>query len=152
LLVADDRIAEGWGTSLTVDISISRAFSEALQSLATVISGAREDGDQQLGAREQPFFVNGQPSERTLHVHDFRRRVSDRKFSSLSAELAAAVRWVRDAGYSDILIANLTRHGVDIPVVKVVVPGMDVPRDLKATARSEFRGVVAAQYPTVHAP
>ena len=52
----------------------------------------------------------------------------------LHAELELLLGWLADAGYPRVLAVNLTRAGIDIPVVKVIVPGLPMNRVLRGHA------------------
>ncbi len=110
----------GHGCATNVDLAVSRAVSEAWQSVATTASGGREDIGRKR--RTEPSFAF--PNEQTLDLESYRRTVIDEVFLSVRDEYDFIVRWFEDIGHETVLIANLTRVGVDIPVVKVVVPGL----------------------------
>lgn len=143
-LITGDTFYSGWGCSSNVDISISRAISEAMQGRATHISGSREDMmpyalNQSEGSQEQAvqpeiedddngfFGLSEPPEDRTVHLEQLRGRVHDMQFASLNQEYEFIRQWLAKLGYENIFIANLTRHGIDIPVVKVIIPEMQVP-------------------------
>jgi len=128
----------GWGCSGTVDISISRAFSEALQSQAARISGAREDLHASApvsGAvitEAEIFGRTAQPDERTLSLKALRARVHDRRFVTLAEEYAFILAWLTALGFDNVFFANLTRQGIDVPVVKALIPDLEMPAKFKA--------------------
>lgn len=147
-LISGDMFYSGWGCSATVDISIARAISEALQCRATHISGSREDmqshtmGDSEHAVLEEEdeddFFGRcEQPVERNLHLQDLRQQVHDQQFSSLNQELEFIRAWLAELGLDNIFLANLTRHGVDIPVIKAIIPGLAVPKDFMQEAHDD---------------
>lgn len=144
----------GWGLSGTVDISISRAFSEALQSLAANISGTRED----LASNETDGLSEGendifdktpQPQKRTLRIKDYKKRVHDQIFKSLNEELDFILKWLRQRGCTNVFVANLTRVGVDVPVVKVVIPGFEVPQAYKVINTGTQLDVYKKKFPNM---
>lgn len=112
----------GNGCCLNVDVAISRALSEAYQSFATKISGGRED-------LNVPHQANGNnlknfPFYQTLSLADYKKRVIHKNFSTLNHEFNEIVSWLHDQGFLNIFITNMTRVGIDVPVVKVIVPGL----------------------------
>ena len=143
-LVTGDAVYSGWGCSATLDISLSRAISEALQARATHISGSREDMGQHSVSNstedgtDEFFGRSVQPEERTLHLNDLRRLVHNHQFTSLNEEYAFIKAWLSDMGLDNILIANLTRHGIDIPVVKAIIPNMEAMSKLKLDPENDF--------------
>lgn len=111
----------GYGCSANVTQAVDRALSEALQSLAVNISGTREDLEDKRG----PGRAERTPVEQELVGLDEMRRVcGDRSFDDLRTELDHLLEFVHELGYQNVFVADLTRAGVDIPVVKVVLPGM----------------------------
>jgi YcaO-like protein with predicted kinase domain len=127
----EDQVARGWGCCLNVDIAIERSISEAFQSLATIYSGSRED----MGRiREFPpgLYVRELPERRSLRIKDFKKRAKHKVYNSLLAELKDLVSWIKAQGVTNLCVANLTRVGIDIPVVKVLAPGLSTPFPLRS--------------------
>jgi YcaO-like protein with predicted kinase domain len=126
MLFYEGLCAVGQGCSSNIEMSISRSLSEAYQSLVTRISGAREDQ-----GREPPRFRRkfSQRKLELLYLTDksLKKRVVDLRFSSLKEEFQFVVKWLDRLGFRNIYVANLTRRGVDVPVVKVIVPRLRLP-------------------------
>jgi ribosomal protein S12 methylthiotransferase accessory factor len=116
---ATGRSFAGYGCAGSVDVALSRAVSEAWQSAATVASGAREDATHKHGGEDALAL----PEAQTLRIAEYRRAVVDESFDSVRAEHDFLRRWLAAAGHGPLLVANLTRVGVEVPVVKVLVPG-----------------------------
>lgn len=148
VLAGDGIYYEGCGCSLTVDISIHRAVSEALQTLATIQSGTREDLARGRASHSEAaiFGAVPQPQFRTLTPAMLKRRVLDLSFTSLNQELAAIRRWLRGQGSERVFVANLTRVGVDIPVVRAIVPGMQLPPSFNVKSTWTTRTVIEHQF------
>jgi ribosomal protein S12 methylthiotransferase accessory factor len=158
IIAGSDRFAYGgYGCSATVDISIDRAISEALQGHATLISGSREDMDgkareKSTAPRDIPFFgKTDQPDKRTLRVREFRKRVHDRSFATLNDEYKFLVDWIHKLGFEQIFFANLTRVGIDIPVVKAIIPEMQAERSYRTSASITHNDVLNSIYPNANA-
>ena len=134
VLVGDHQVFTGWGCAGDVDTSIMRAISEAMQSYTVLVSSARDDlrHHASLPSRERPppkrnpikSFLHHLPEYRTLHIEQLRAEVLDRTYDDLRDEFDALIAWLSDRGYPVVCISNLTRIGIDIPVVKAVVPGL----------------------------
>ncbi|MFZ3231540.1 MAG: YcaO-like family protein [Pseudobdellovibrio sp.] len=149
-LVSSTETFTGWGLSSTVDISIDRAFSEAIQNMAVHISGTREDLKNDTKCTNyNPFHKTPQPKKRTLRINNFRNRVHDKTFKSLNEEYKFILKWLQQLGYNTIFVANLTRVGVDIPVVKVVIPGFQLPNSLKKTNPVRTHKLIQEMYPNM---
>jgi YcaO-like protein with predicted kinase domain len=114
----------GYGCSANLAQACDRAISEALQALAVDISGSREDLDTKRGpAGRGPARRDGP----LLEPDQARSLWEDRQFSDLRNELDYLIGMVHELGHQNIFVANLTRVGIDIPVVKVVVPALPCP-------------------------
>ena len=125
-----ERVYGGYGCSANVALTVERATSEALQAYAVDISGSREDLEVK-GARDGAKVDTEYPSQK---LAEYRAGVVDREFATLREEFDAAVAWLHRFGFPSIAIANLTRTGIDSPVVKVVVPGLPFPEALRYPA------------------
>jgi ribosomal protein S12 methylthiotransferase accessory factor len=116
----------GWGTHVDRRIAAARALTEAAQSRVTSIHGARED------IREKPVFgasaVQCSPAYRYFEQLRPDTRWEDLDPSGLPVEsdldaaLAMLVNALADAGHQPLVRIDLTRPGMDIPVVKVIAP------------------------------
>ena len=136
-LANGDHAPTGFGCCGDVDTAIDRAISEALQSYATLISGAREDidkigkGDRIRSSKHIGVRGFDVPRQRTLWISEYREQIHSMEYATLRDEFVAAVDWLFKAGYENVFIANLTRFGVDVPVVKVVAAGLPALRECR---------------------
>ena len=104
-----------------VQIAFERALSEAIQGYAVKSSGAREDMSQGGCVTK---LLERFPKYQTLDLTAYTNRQPQKKFMTLHSECIFLLQWLRAAGFRNVFIANLTRVGVDIPVVKVLVSGL----------------------------
>ncbi len=111
----------GYGCSANVAQACDRAISEALQALAVDISGSREDLETTRGAARRGQEHRDEP---VLELDQARSLWEDQQFSDLRSELDHLLEVVHGLGYQNVFVVNLTRVGIDIPVVKVVVPAL----------------------------
>lgn len=126
----DGKTYGGFGCAPTVEIAASRALSEAAQSLATIKSGSREDlvehhSDfmQELQMR-MLFFGATFPFHATLKKRAFAQVSQEKHHRNLRDEYSYLLKWLRARGFHNTCFVNLTRVGIEIPVVMVVVPSM----------------------------
>ncbi|MDH5344887.1 MAG: YcaO-like family protein, partial [Gammaproteobacteria bacterium] len=113
----------GSGCFSDLDTTVMRAVSEALQSVSTSQSGSREDleeDEDDLGADWDPEDY----APRNITAAKYRSRIVTRRFNDLRAEFRFLLRWLHAAGFPVSYMANLTRRGIEFPVVKAVIPGM----------------------------
>jgi ribosomal protein S12 methylthiotransferase accessory factor len=118
----------GYGTHLCPDVAAVRAITEAAQSRLCYIHGARED----LAAK-----MAGHSSARLGQILNwFDRLRPDARWDSmldgstgdLQADLDRLLDRLRVGGAEHVYVSDLTREPFNIPVVKVVVPGMTINR------------------------
>jgi len=121
----------GSGTHPDRAVALRRALTEAAQTRLNYISGAREDlsiaeFDDEGRAQKSDAFAD-LLSECT-HTRSF-GDVTNRTNEDLESDL----EWLKDrlqlAGIDQIAVVDLTRPEFDIPVVRVIVPGVEAPHD-----------------------
>jgi YcaO-like protein with predicted kinase domain len=119
--------AQGMGAHPTRAIALLRALTEAAQSRLTYIAGSRDDvfrdmymrlRDPERSRRRRRELRPGD-GERDFHaVAEF---VSD----TFEADVAWELARLRAAGIDEVVVVTLTKAAFDLPVVKVVIPGLE---------------------------
>jgi ribosomal protein S12 methylthiotransferase accessory factor len=121
-------VSGGQGCHRSRSIALARALTEAAQSRLTAISGARDDIDRTTYDRfRSPKQIAAALTE--IERTDGPRRsfaaaadgFSDRFDEDLEAVLAA----LRAVGLSQVVTVDLTRPELELPVVRVIVPGLE---------------------------
>jgi len=111
----------GYGAHLSATVAAVRAITEAAQSRLTFIHGAREDMKREAYQERHDkvfrFFD-------AIEANDSWRRLGDRVSDDLLDDYHQAVSRLVEAGYKKIFRVNMTRPEFDIPVVKLLIPGM----------------------------
>ncbi len=125
----------GSGCSSDVDTAVMRAVSEAIQAVSAAYSGSREDLDE----GEEEDWDPADYAPRDISCAAYRSRVVSRRFNNLRSEFRFLVRWLHAAGFPLTYVANLTRRGIEFPVVKAIVPGMLAERAVRYT--SEYSSI-----------
>jgi ribosomal protein S12 methylthiotransferase accessory factor len=108
-------------------IALLRALTEAAQTRLTLITGARDD----MGLSH---YVAAQ--DRSIHarvLEEARAGRAERRFSeapsfesdTLDEDLAHVLSRLSAAGLSQVVLVDLTRQGIGIPVARVVIPGLE---------------------------
>jgi ribosomal protein S12 methylthiotransferase accessory factor len=117
----------GYGCHLAPGVALLRALTEAVQSRLTMISGSRDD----LFYRDYAHCSNADDLARMIEqvttpppVRDFRSRAPIAT-ASFEGDLAALLVRLREIGVARAIAVDLTRADLGIPVVKVVVPGLE---------------------------
>ena len=113
----------GFGTHLSLSVAASRAITEAVQQRLTFIHGSRDDlSDSVYQANKvhhqvYKYFDNiqGKTPWQTLNNWAGNDLLTDYNY---------VLKSLRQAGYHQIFQIDMTRQTFQIPVVKVLVPGM----------------------------
>jgi ribosomal protein S12 methylthiotransferase accessory factor len=116
------RVNLGEGTHLSTTVAATRAITEAAQSRLTYIHGARDDLP--AGAYEGPHDrvydvfkqIVGRASWRSL---------TEMAGADLLQDYAYVLGCLRRVGYTNVFRINMTQPPCDIPVVKVIIPGLE---------------------------
>jgi ribosomal protein S12 methylthiotransferase accessory factor len=133
--VADDvtlrdpaLLAIGMGTHTSARIALLRALTEVAQSRLTQIHGAREDTTTADFRRRIGY-------ERTRRLNKYWFDApSEQLFPAIpsfdSDDFLADIRFtigrLRSAGMDRVIVVDLTRPELGVPVVRVIVPGMEI--------------------------
>ncbi|WP_432644474.1 YcaO-related McrA-glycine thioamidation protein [Methanobrevibacter sp.] len=133
---ADDTITKdaglltlGMGTHLDPEIAILRALTEVAQSRATQINGAREDTVRADFAREA-----GYERMKRINKYYFREEneqinlqdIENKSTTSISEDLDIVKDELVANDIKQILYTDLTRPELDVSVVRVIIPEMEV--------------------------
>lgn len=119
----------GIGAHPSPTVAALKALTEVAQSRLTQIHGAREDavmaeGNRKLGYERmkrmnQLWFGKAATSIGIDEIEGMER-------GDVEANIAEAVARIRKVGLSSVVAVDLTRKELGIPVVRVVVPGLEV--------------------------
>jgi len=133
--VADDVLLRdpslltiGIGTHTSARIAVMRALTEVAQSRLTQIHGAREDTtladlrkkmgyDRAKRINAYWFRDNGQVAYPEIPSYDSDDFLKDIRF---------AIEALNKQGLDRVIVVDLTREEIGIPVVRVIVPGLEV--------------------------
>ena len=133
-LIADDptraryRLAIGGGAGChpSRDIALLRALTEAAQSRLTSIAGSRDD----MPREEYQRFAEDESLRRMiLSLSRAGRRdvgeIPTYPAETLDDDVRLELRLLRSAGIERVVVVDLTQPKIGIPVVRVVVPGLE---------------------------
>jgi YcaO-like protein with predicted kinase domain len=124
------QIGVGSGCHPARDIALSRALTEAVQVRTTYISGARDDlmaeeyGEVVLAGR-RAWAESLKAAAPARSYAD----VPDQRFDSLNEDVTWLLQRLRDVGIDQVVAVDLTRSEFSLPVVRIVVPGLEGPND-----------------------
>lgn len=115
----------GYGAHLDPAIAMIRALTEAAQARLLLIAGSRDD-----------YFGRDQRMNRFLgdgRIRDFdtvpaladANRHTSGATDSFGADINAVIDRLRAAGLEQVIVCDLTHPDVGVPVVRVIVPGLE---------------------------
>jgi ribosomal protein S12 methylthiotransferase accessory factor len=126
LRVAGVGVYRGYGAHLDPEIAMIRAITEAVQGRAIYIAGSRDDVFRHSDLRRAPS--RGSQLAAAMHTLtptvDARQRVSEAT-ATFEGDTHAALHKLERAGLRQAIVVDLSRPGLPIHVVKVVVPGLE---------------------------
>jgi YcaO-like protein with predicted kinase domain len=120
------NLAAGFGCHPARNIALARALTEAAQSRLTFISGSRDDFWREA---YDPW-----PDHDLIEaVLDQALSVCKRPFSNipnwdnetLEEDVACELQCLNEAGLKEVIVVDLTKEELGIPVFRVVVPGLE---------------------------
>ncbi|MEM0449558.1 MAG: YcaO-related McrA-glycine thioamidation protein [Methanomassiliicoccales archaeon] len=119
----------GIGTHLNPRIALIRALTEVAQSRVTQIHGAREDTVRASSSRSL-----GYEKMKRLNAMWFSSSTRIKPLSSynnldtpdLFEDLMVIIDILKSRGFKRLIAVNLTRKELGVPVVRVIIPGMEV--------------------------
>lgn len=129
--------ARGFGCHLTRHIALLRALTEAAQSRLTIIAGSRDDLVR--AAYAEWSDPDNLTRWRLQAAEPGVRRFADApsiERDTFEEDVACLVEAVRGAGCPQVLVVDLTRADLGIPVVRVIVPGLHDEGQRHAVGRS----------------
>ena len=120
----------GMGTHTDASVAIKRAITEVAQSRATQIHGAREDtlsgdkkrdiGMETVKKQNKHWFKNQNPQE-----YNDLKEISHMTDDFVD-DIAHTLQRLSKAGAEHAVYVNLTLPEIDVPVVRVIIPGLEV--------------------------
>jgi len=128
VVAADD--AEGMGCHPDRNVALLRALTEAAQSRLGVISGARDDPtgwDYADGMDQEAPPAPGSAADLAGEATRDFTAVPAFDGDSFDSDVAWELAALRAAGISEVVAVDLTLQEFGIPVVRVIIPGLEGP-------------------------
>jgi ribosomal protein S12 methylthiotransferase accessory factor len=136
----------GHGCHASREIALIRALTEAVQSRLTYISGSRDDlfpeRFRALQRMDKERSYAGQLAGRATRSF---AAVPSTRNTTFNADLDHILTRLRAAGLGEVAVFDLTRSEIGVPVVKVVVPGLENDLHRERNYRPGPRGLRARQ-------
>ncbi|WP_437571621.1 YcaO-like family protein [Sorangium sp. So ce542] len=120
-------VTEGMGCHPVREIALLRALTEAAQSRLTQIAGSRDDRTPSQYVRQRDPNITAAAREELERPGPRRRFAAGPTFhaGTFNADVAWELERLRAAGVKRAIAVELTRPELGIPVVRVVVPGLE---------------------------
>jgi thioglycine synthase len=126
--------AKGYGTHPDTRIALIRAITEVSQTRAANIQGARDDlrriqykeGDE-IYKRKWPFMPSSSSSEGQNHEDNFKNfsEIGTNVNKDIFDDIKLILSILKEAGIRKVIYVNFTNPDTEIPVVRVIVPGLE---------------------------
>jgi ribosomal protein S12 methylthiotransferase accessory factor len=124
--------ASGMGCHAAREIALLRALTEAAQARLTLIAGAREETGGGFYAHARSPEHLAALGARLAHERQPRRFADAPTFAgdTFEADLAASLARLSAAGIAEVAVVDLSRDDLGIPVVRVVIPGLETMHEI----------------------
>jgi YcaO-like protein with predicted kinase domain len=107
-------------------VALSRALTEAAQSRLTVIAGSRDDCPPAYYRRiRDPGAITTQLAPLDDAAERAFADVAHVPGETIDEDVAHELDALKAIGVPQVILVDLTRPGIDIPVVRIVVPGLE---------------------------
>ncbi|MDC0434603.1 YcaO-like family protein [bacterium] len=125
------HVGVGSGTHLCKEVALLRALHEAVQVRTTYIVGARDD------IRPEEYTIQGMMAKRK-HFEKLISRCTfktdysktlDLHSTSITVDVESLLSHLQAIEIDQVFRVELTRPEFNIPVVRIVVPGLEAPHD-----------------------
>lgn len=142
---------EGMGCHLTRQEALRRALTEAAQARLTVIAGSRDDTGRHryLEARDDGLIQRARARLMGNGVRSF-DAVPTSSNETLEEDLSVLLGLLRRAGIEQAIVVDLSKPEFGVPVVRVVVPGLETYHHVEGYVPGERARRVVARKAAVH--
>jgi ribosomal protein S12 methylthiotransferase accessory factor len=126
----------GTGCHPARHIALLRALTEAAQSRLTFIAGSRDDTTRSEYEHSRDLDVRGRIRAELLTTGPMRsfQDVPTWEAETFNEDIVWEVDRLRSAGVRQVIIVDLTSPVFRLPVVRVVIPGLEGPNDVPGYA------------------
>jgi YcaO-like protein with predicted kinase domain len=120
-------VASGFGCHPARQVALIRALTEAAQSRLTIISGVRDDFGRDVYDQCLDSELVRAIRRRTLGFSTTRRLrdVPNWDGETLEDDVEQELKCLRKAGVQQVVVIDLTKREFGLPVVRVIVPGLE---------------------------
>ncbi len=127
----DGHMGAGAGCHPAREIALSRALTEAVQTRTTYIAGSRDDltpEEFSEAGRAEKYQYAARVMEGGAGLGDF-REIYGEQSPTLEDDIELLLKRLDAIGIDEVAVVDMTSTKYDIPVVRVVIPGLEAPHD-----------------------
>jgi YcaO-like protein with predicted kinase domain len=119
--------SQGMGCHPSKAVALARAMTEAAQSRLTYIAGSRDDvfRDMYTRLRDPDWRMRRRRQLRPGEGQRDYRSIPDRQLPTLREDVTWELERLQSVGIQRVVVVALTKPEFAIPVVKVVIPGLE---------------------------
>lgn len=122
----------GAGTHLDSSVALSRAITEAVQVRTNYITGARDDLEweeyEHSGIAQKNRYAENLLEAQTSQMKSI-ENVPSCSFEFFNEDINWLLKRLSHVGVGEVISVDLTKSEFGIPVVRVVIPGLEGPHD-----------------------
>jgi YcaO-like protein with predicted kinase domain len=111
-------------------VALTRALTEAAQVRLTLISGSRDDLSHRVYAEARARSADRREELRSSTGSRSFQSAPSFESNDLVADVEHELRCLARAGLEQVLVVDLAKPGIDLSVVRVLIPGLEGTADL----------------------
>ncbi len=121
-------LTTGMGTHTSAGVAVLRALTEVAQSRLTQIHGAREDTILADFRKQIGYDRTKRLNKHWFETTDTKNFADIQSFESddFLLDIKYMLKKLEEAGLDRVVVVDLTREEIGIPVVRVIVPGLEI--------------------------
>ena len=121
-------LTTGMGTHTSAVVAVLRALTEVAQSRLTQIHGAREDTTIADFRKQIGYDRTKRLNKHWFEATDRKRFAEIESFESddFLLDINYMLKKLGEAGLDRVVVVDLTREEIGLPVVRVIVPGLEI--------------------------
>jgi len=127
----EGHMGAGAGCHPAREIALSRAVTEAVQTRTTYIAGSRDDltpAEFSEAGRAEKYHYAARVMEGGEGFGNFQEIISEQS-PTLEDDIDFLLARLQAVGVDQVAVVDMTNASYDIPVVRVVIPGLEAPHD-----------------------
>jgi ribosomal protein S12 methylthiotransferase accessory factor len=125
--------AKGYGTHPDARIALIRAITELSQTRAANVQGARDDlkkiqykENDEIYKRKWQFMRSSSPTSRNRNTNKIMfSEINTYSNKGILDDITLILNRLKNAGLKRVIVVDLTHPNIRIPVVRVIVPGLE---------------------------